>query len=217
MSNWRRIAGMPLFKTCAVAAAAIASLGFAASEARAQQLKHEFINPSFGGNPFYSDHLLGIATIHRPKEPQDPPLTQDELLIRQIQSRLAGQVAADIETRIAQARPGETGEFVLGDQVVRFTRTTTETRVTFLNTRTGETSELVIPVREATNTNPGQGGGGNQPGCEPGNPFCSSGQSVSAEALLGARGQLGQASRPSSSSSLLSPGSLEIPLGPPGL
>lgn len=212
MHNREKARGAASRRPVAAGAAALALFAvFPVGGAGAQQLKQVFTNPSFGGNPFYSEHLLGIANIHRPAEPQNPPLTQEELLIRQIQSRLAGQISGEIETRIAQARPGESGEFVLGDQIVRFVRTETQTTVTFLNTRTGESSQLVIPVRAASNSSPNP----NQPGCQPGNPFCASGTSFSAEALLGAKSGLAPASPLAPGS--LSAGSLEVPLGPPGL
>ncbi|HEX8535685.1 MAG TPA: curli assembly protein CsgF [Allosphingosinicella sp.] len=132
-----------------------AALAFSGGAAQAQELSHRFLNPSFGGNPFYSEHLLGIANIHRPAEPKDDTdtPTADELLVSQIRASLTSSLSSGILTRIQNAKPGETGNFVVGDQQISFTRTTTETTVTFTNSRTGETSQLVIPVTP-TNTNP---------------------------------------------------------------
>ena len=125
-------------------------LGMAAGgAASAQDLTHRFINPSFGGNPFYSEHLLGIAGIHRPAEPEEPaedPPTEEELLAQQLQARLLSQLSSTILDRIQDARPGDSGEFELGNQRISFTRTQTETRVVFINTTTGERREIVIPV-----------------------------------------------------------------------
>jgi curli production assembly/transport component CsgF len=134
-----------------VALMAAGALGSTA--ASAQELVHRFINPSFGGNPFYSEHLLGIAGIHRPdepKEPGDPAPTQEELLAQQIQARLLSQLSSDILDRIEDAKPGDTGDFTFGNQRVTFTRTATETRVTFLNTTTNESQLVVIPVQGAS-------------------------------------------------------------------
>jgi curli production assembly/transport component CsgF len=127
----------------------------APSTAHAQELVHRFINPSFGGNPFYSDHLLGIANIHRPKEPKEPgePVpTEEELLIRQLQSSLNSQAQSEILAAIRNARPGQSGDFTLGIQRISFTRTTTETRITFLNTETGATRQIVVPVVGGSNS-----------------------------------------------------------------
>lgn len=51
---------MKLRRYGAVAAAATAFVAFGAA-AQAQDIVYEPVNPSFGGNPFNSAHLLGIA------------------------------------------------------------------------------------------------------------------------------------------------------------
>jgi curli production assembly/transport component CsgF len=135
------------------AAAALVGAAFSSfllvSEAGAQELTHRFINPSFGGNPFYSDHLLGTANIHRPdepEEPEEPPISEEELLASNLRSRFLSQTQSQILDAIQNAQPGQSGEFTLGDQRISFTRTATETRVTFFNPRTNETRVVVIPV-----------------------------------------------------------------------
>ncbi len=193
----------------------MASVAFS-GEAQAQELTHRFLNPSFGGNPFYSDHLLGIANIHRPDEPEDTgeePPSEEELIASQIRARLLSGLSGDILDRIEAARPGESGNFEFGDQRISFTRSATETRVTFVNSRTGETRTVVIPVR-------------------PPSRFSSTGlgtRAASAEQALGAGGAsplgsisglatgAGAGTLPSSSSNvsnLLGSRSLEVPLLP---
>ena len=133
----------------ALAAIGLAALTAMPSAAQAQELVHRFINPSFGGNPFYSEHLLAIANIHRPDQPEEPatPLpTEEEQLVAQLQSSLNAQVQSQILDRIRNAQPGQSGNFTLGDQQISFTRTATETRVTFVNTKTGERRVIVLPV-----------------------------------------------------------------------
>jgi curli production assembly/transport component CsgF len=123
------------------------------SSAQAQELSHRFINPSFGGNPFYSEHLLGIAGIHRPAEPDDTDTaTPDELLVDQIRSGLTSSLTSSILTRIQSAKAGESGNFVVGDQQISFTKSATETTVVFTNGRTGETNRLVIPATASSTT-----------------------------------------------------------------
>jgi curli production assembly/transport component CsgF len=135
----------------ALTGTAVALVFMAAPQAGAQELVHTFRNPSFGGNPFYSDHLNTTAGYSRPKQREEvtPPLTEDDLLAQQIRSRLTSSLTSDIIQRIEAAKPGESGEFVFGNQRITFQRGTTETRVTFANTTTGETREIVIPVRPA--------------------------------------------------------------------
>ena len=164
MTKQSRAQCAPLQRAALLATAVSAAL--LPVPASAQEFTQGFINPSFGGNPFYSDHLLGIANIDRPDEPEEaeePPLTDDELLIRQIRASLTGSVTTDILTRIRTAQPGETDTFVVGDQRVTFARTGSETRVrvTFVNTRTGETTELIVPLAPTTTpTLPPFGGAG---------------------------------------------------------
>ena len=152
-SNGRKAASVRFRVATLLAAGAAAA--FAGGAVQAQELSHRFLNPSFGGNPFYSEHLLGIANIHRPAEPEedaDTP-TADELLVSQIRASLTSSLSSGILTRIQNAKPGESGSFVVGDQQISFTRTATETTVNFTNSRTGETSQLVIPVTP-TSTSP---------------------------------------------------------------
>lgn len=130
------------------AAAAAAALG-ASLPATAQELSHTFINPSFGGNPFNSDHLVAIANLDRPaapKDPEDPASTPEELLISQLQAQLNATVSSNIFRDIQSAQPGQTRTYTIGQTTVTFVRTATETRVTFTNAETGETKEIVIPV-----------------------------------------------------------------------
>lgn len=135
-----------------VRAAAITVAGLAlaagAGAAGAQELRQQFINPSFGGNPFYSDHLIATANIHRPESPDvgTAGLSQQDLLVRQIQSRLLSALSSGLIEAVTGADPGTTGEFVIGDQRITFERTLTEIRLTFFNETTGETTEIVLPV-----------------------------------------------------------------------
>lgn len=134
-----------------VAGSAVGLLGLA-SPAAAQELTHEFVNPSFGGNPFNSDHLLAIANLDKPEAPDDsdPPLTPEEELVSQLESQLNSTLSSNILRAIQTATVGQTGEFFLGDTRINFVRTATETRVTFTNTQTGESRQIVIPVNSST-------------------------------------------------------------------
>lgn len=124
-----------------------------ATPASAQELVHRFINPSFGGNPFYSDHLFSIANLDRPDQPEEPaePVpTEEELIARQIRARFLSNLSSDIIQQIERSQPGQSGEFNFGNQRVSFTRTATETRITFTNTETGVTDTIVVPVRSGS-------------------------------------------------------------------
>ena len=90
--------------------------------AHGQELVQEFTNPSFGGNPFYSDHLMATATAQRPERPStggaNGPLTEAELFARQIQSRLLSALSTGLVEAITGADPdhsvGETRWITFG-------------------------------------------------------------------------------------------------------
>lgn len=135
-------------------AAGTAVSALAAAPAQAQDLVHHFIDPSFGGNPFYSDHLLAIANIDRPAQPTTPTTTptQEDLIAQQLQARLLSTLSGNILDSINNAKVGDTGNFALGNQTISFSKTATETTVTFTNTTTGEVNTVVIPADGASSS-----------------------------------------------------------------
>lgn len=131
----------------------IAGLIAVSAPAAAQDLVHTFKDPSFGGNPFNSEHLLAIAGFDRPEQRTEATSPED-LLASQLRAQLTSSLSSSILTTIQTAKPGDTGSFTVGSQIISFTRTATETTVTFTNTRTGEVSTLVIPVAKTTTPSP---------------------------------------------------------------
>lgn len=135
-----------MFRAVSICAATLAF----ARPSYSQELRHEFTNPSFGGNPFNSSHLLGVATAQRPERKrsaeESQQLTEGELFARQIQSRLLSSLSSGLVEAITGADPGATGEFTVGDQTISFERTLTEIRVKITNADTGEVTDIVIPV-----------------------------------------------------------------------
>lgn len=138
-----------------MSAVAVAAVSMA-SAASAQELKFQFINPSFGGNPFNSDHLLAIATAQRPERPASEDgttgeLTEAQLFARQIQSRLLSALSSSVVEAITGSSPGTTGEFTVGDQKISFERTLSEIKLTIFDNTTGENTVISVPVLNFTN------------------------------------------------------------------
>lgn len=122
-----------------------------ATPVSAQELKFEFRNPSFGGNPFNSDHLLATATAQRPPQKSSGAdgtgeLTEAQLFARQIQSRLLSALSSSVVEAITGSDPGTSGEFTVGDQKISFERTLSEIRLSIFDNSTGETTDIVVPV-----------------------------------------------------------------------
>ena len=210
------------FRRPAGALLALALVGIGGGgAAQAQELVHRFINPSFGGNPFYSDHLIATASIHRPAAPEKPaaePPTQADTIAEQLRGRLFSQISGDIQDAIEDLEPGQTRNFELGNQRITVVRTASETQVTFLNTATGETQRVVVPSDQATSaslsaaslTAAAQAAASQRSAAQ-----ASTG--LSAEQLLGAPGSsLTAPSGAGLSPGLLDPSMAEIALGNPG-
>jgi curli production assembly/transport component CsgF len=92
------------------------------SGASASELTYQPINPSFGGNPFNSAHLLALAEAQNKyiDEPRFSAgmtgLSQSELFVRQLQSRLLSGLASQVSDAIFGDAAQDSGEIVFGDQ-----------------------------------------------------------------------------------------------------
>lgn len=215
-TRFSRLSGSSARSRIAAFLALLLSSAAISGAAQAQELTHRFLNPSFGGNPFYSDHLLGIANIHRPDEPEEPreePPSEEELIASQVRARLLSGLSSDILDRIENAQPGESGEFEFGDQRISFTRTATETRVTFVNNRTGETRRVVIPVNNQRGSTFRVGASLSVPQQTLGTLGTVGSRASSAEQALGALGTAPNGGLGNLLPGLLNPGPLQPPPG----
>src|SRR5690606_38392261 len=96
------------------------------------------INPSFGGNPLNSSHLLGMASAQRTATASDaktnglggsgdlgstPGSTDADLFVRQLQGRLLSALAGQVTDAIFGVNPKDRGTVQFGDTTVTFERT----------------------------------------------------------------------------------------------
>jgi curli production assembly/transport component CsgF len=129
---------------------AAAWLMSAAGSATAQELVYEPINPSFGGNPFNSSHLLGVAgAINDYKDPNARPTTgssQSDLFARQLQSRLLSALSSQITNAIFGENPQETGNVDFGGQQISWVRTLESVTVTIVDNATGAETVIEVPT-----------------------------------------------------------------------
>ncbi len=119
-----------------------------AAPASASTLTYTPTNPSFGGSPFNSGHLLGIANAtNKYEDPAEKkandPATQ---FVQQLQSRLLSTVASQIADKIFGANPADTGHFTFGDQVIDFVRGAESVTLTILNTATNAKTTITLPI-----------------------------------------------------------------------
>ena len=128
-------------------AAAMAVAGMAGAAA-AQDLTYKPINPTFGGNPFNSSHLLGIANAQN--DYRDPQSTtgssQGDIFARQLQSRLLSAVSSQLVDAIFGENPQERGTFSLGGQTINFVRDLENVTITITDDATGEITTIIVPL-----------------------------------------------------------------------
>lgn len=130
------------------AAAAMASVFWAPSPAAAQDITYQPINPTFGGNPFNSSHLLGIASAQN--KTKDPAATttngQADIFARQLQSRLLSALSSQIVDAIFGENPQERGTISFGGQTINFVRGLDDVTLTITNDATGEVTTIIVPT-----------------------------------------------------------------------
>jgi curli production assembly/transport component CsgF len=126
----------------------LGGLAFAAP-ASAQDLVYQPIDPTFGGNPFNSAHLLGVANAQNDfRDPRSAAATnsQADIFARQLQSRLLSSLSSQIVNAIFGENPQESGTISFGGQTITFERSLEDVTLNITNDGTGETTTIVIPT-----------------------------------------------------------------------
>ena len=121
-------------------------------EIQSAELTYTPINPSFGGNPFNSAHLLGLAD--RQNQYLDEPslsagsagLSQSDLFVRSLSSRLLSSLAGQVTDAIFGDTPQEAGIIVFGDVTVEFQRGLEFVSLTISDAAAGSVTEVSVPI-----------------------------------------------------------------------
>ena len=134
--------------------ASVMAVAFFSYSALAQELVYTPINPSFGGNPFNSSHLLANAEIHRP----DPPslavsaatsagATQTDFFIRQLEARILSRLSLDITDAIFGVGAEPSGTFAFNQTTLTFETLLDGTiRLDIVDNATGATTTIEVPA-----------------------------------------------------------------------
>lgn len=130
-----------------LAFAGVVGAGVSASVS-AQDIVYTPVNPSFGGNPFNSPHLLGVANAQNNfKDPKAAASgSQADIFARQLQSRLLSALSSQIVDAIFGENPQERGTIRFGDQIIEFVRGLDSVTLTITNTETGEVTVIIVPT-----------------------------------------------------------------------
>ena len=115
---------------------------------QAQDLVHEPISPTFGGNPFNSNHILGTANAqNKEKDPNSSTSSsQADIFARQLQSRLLSSLSSRIVDAIFGENPQESGVVSFGGQTIEFFRSLDSVTLIITNDDTGEETRIVVPL-----------------------------------------------------------------------
>lgn len=106
------------------------------------------IDPMFGGNPFNSAHLLGIANAQNKfKDPNAASnSSQADVFARQLQSRLLSALSSQITDAIFGENAQEHGQVQFGNQTIEWQRDLDSVTLTITNTDTGEVTTIEVPT-----------------------------------------------------------------------
>jgi len=129
-----------------LATAALTAVGaltaIPAGEAAAQDMVYRPKNPSFGGNPFNSDHLRALAEIQRQAERRRFDTDPIDDFSDTLQRRLLSELARDITDAIFGENPQEEGTFTIEGLIVSFRRIGGQVEVTIDDGETRTTISL---------------------------------------------------------------------------
>ena len=106
------------------------------------------IDPTFGGNPFNSPHLLGIANAQNKfKDPNSLSSgSQADIFARQLQSRLLSALSSQIVDAIFGENAQDHGTINFGGQTIEWIRDLESVTLTITNDDTGEVTNIEIPT-----------------------------------------------------------------------
>jgi curli production assembly/transport component CsgF len=106
------------------------------------------VSPTFGGNPFNSNHVLGVANANN--NFRDPNArsssSQPDIFLRQLQSRLLSALSSQIVNAIFGENPQERGTITFGSQTIEFFRSLEDVTLIIRNDDTGEETRIVVPL-----------------------------------------------------------------------
>lgn len=138
--------------SCVRAATAVLAFGLSSAvglpSAAAQDMTYQPVDPTFGGNPFNSSHLLGVASAQN--DYKDPKATtnssQADIFARQLQSRLLSALSSQIVDAIFGDNPQQSGTIKFGGQTITFDRGLTDVTLTISDDDTGEVTTIIVPT-----------------------------------------------------------------------
>ena len=137
----------------------LASLMLVTSAAHASELVYTPVNPTFGGSPYNSSHLLSIASAQRSATASDAKSssatgsssgttndnTTADLFVSQLQSRLLSALASQVTEAIFGDDPQDSGTITFGDTEITFDQTGNSIALTITDFTDGTVTHIEVP------------------------------------------------------------------------
>ena len=119
-----------------------------AATAEASELRYKPVNPSFGGNPFYSSHLYTQAEAQKQHDAPFEDTTEDPLedFALSVTSRVLSQLSSDIAEQIFGENAQDSGQYVIGDTTINFERVGTDVIINIQDAATGGETTVTLPA-----------------------------------------------------------------------
>lgn len=133
---------MPLSK------AIITCILFGSSFVNAAEIRHQFINPNFGGSSFNGAPLLSNASAQN--KYKDPDSSRSSSSAESFKERLDRSILSQLSRRLVNNSFGEDGEILegvieTGVNTISIEEIGTGSLVTIVNNETGETTVIEVP------------------------------------------------------------------------
>lgn len=143
--------------------AACLATGFMSGTAFAGELVYTPVNPSFGGSPLNSSHLMAGANAQRQATASDANRgtssgtsgtgsdgssagnADAELFVRQLQGRLLSALAGQVTEAIFGENPQDSGTVTFGSTTVTFDRSIDSIHLQIVNNLDGTVTDIIVP------------------------------------------------------------------------
>ncbi|GJL55885.1 MAG: curli production assembly protein CsgF [Nitrospirales bacterium] len=125
----------------------LAGLTWIGAPVMASELRHQFVNPNFGGNPFNAQPLLNSAVLQNDFEGGE---TNDTTVLQDFQSRLDRAILNRLSREVVAEVFGEdsdlsTGSFSTGNFDVQISEDVDGVAIGIVDTLTGDTTNIQVP------------------------------------------------------------------------
>ncbi|MEH6833120.1 MULTISPECIES: curli assembly protein CsgF [Falsihalocynthiibacter] len=136
----------------------VAAMFVTASPAIGSEITYQPVNPSFGGSPLNSSHLIATATAQRDATARnanqnsgtsgtetDTSSSQADLFVRQLEGRLLSALAGQVTEAIFGDTGSEGGSITFGSTQVTYERTPETIRLLITDSLDGTVTEIIVP------------------------------------------------------------------------